>query len=244
MGVQVIDSHSYGAVGYKLQAAVGDDQKDQDPGSSATLGSFGGAITNTFTAATQALGLTTDQDPSEFGRLGLDFNFFPSVATLNIGASAIHNSNNPALLTSTAKNAWQDTVGFDTTIGVPSAHTTFQAEWVSQNTFNDNPTQGNFASRGEGWYLQSSTKPLAFFNKDWSNLDLNLRIENIVPNVNVAGASPSWVATSEQAATVGLKFYYVGKTYTSVDYTSYALNGDYGAIAGSSLFSIQQQFYY
>jgi|GEM_PF-2289978 hypothetical protein len=251
-GAQLITGHNYGAFGYKLQAALGDDQKDQDPGSSATLGAFGGAISNTYTAATQSLGLTTDQDPSEFARVGLDLNALPTVATLSVGASAIHNPTNSKLLavTGTAES-WQDTYGFDALLGIPAAKTQVQGEWVCQNSFANDASSyaakgvhGQLIGRAEGWYIESSTKPLAFFNKDWTQMDLNLRLEDVVPDVNAAGRLAPFVATSVQANTVGLKWSYKGRNYTSLNYTNYALNGDYKAIAGSSLFSVQQQINY
>jgi len=254
LGMQLVHGHSYGSFGYKVQAAVGDSQKDQDPGSAATTGAFGGAISNTYTAATQSLGLTTDQDLSEFVRVGLDLGFFPSVATLSVGASAIHNPGNTALLaTSGTAQTWQDTYGVDASLAMPLAQTVFTAEWVCQNSFANDASSyqgsgimGQFINRGEGWYLQSTTKPLAFFSKDLSNLDLNLRVESVTPNVNYAslpgnGAKAQFTATSVQANTIGLKYSYKGKTYTSFNYSNYALNGDYTAVAGSSLISLQQQ---
>jgi hypothetical protein len=254
MGIQMITSHNYGPVGYKLQAAIGDDQKDQDAGSSATVGAFGGAspASNTYTAATASapsLGLTTDGETSEFGRLGIDLNFVPSIVTVNVGGSLAHLDLNTALLPANpapgASQAWQDNTGADATVGFPMAQTTFQAEWVAQNSYNNATAKvpGKLVSRAEGWYVESTTKPLALFDKDWTSLDLNLRIESVAPNVNI-GASPAFVAHYENASTLGLKWYYGNRTYTSVNYTTYALNGNYGAIAGSQLFSVQQQFYF
>ena len=100
-------------------------------------------------------------------------------------------------------------------------------------------------------FRSSTTKPFALVDKDWTGLDLNLRIEATTPNVNIAsnplyhhGGADYFFATSEQASTVGLKWIYTGRTYTSVNYSVYGLNGNYGSIAGSSLFNVQQQFYF
>ena len=255
VGAQLDTGHSYGAVAYKVQVAVADDQKDQDAGSSSTLGAFGGALssTTTYTAGTAtapSLGLTTDQDPSEFARVGIDLDFFPQWAALNLGASAIHNPCDTALLsTSGTSQSWQDTYGFDGSLDIPAAQTKLQAEWVAQNSFSNASGAGLLTNRAEGWYVQSSTRPLAFFDGRLSGLELNLRLESVTPNVNMAsapgqGPAAQFTATSVQANTVALKYSYKGKTYTSVNYSNYALNGNYKAVAGSSLLSVQQQFNY
>ena len=240
MGVQFITSHNFGMIGYKLQAAVADNTSDQDPGSSVTTGSYG--------AGNPSLGLNVDQDPSEFGRFGLDLNFNPKVVTLNLGGSALHNSANTVFFATTgATENWSDNYGADFTLNVPIANDVVWGEWVMQDKFNNNgagtpAAAGNLVSHAEGWYITNSLKPLAFFNADWTNLELNARIEQFAPNVNANYAA--FAVNSEQAATIGLKYFYAGKSYTSVNYTSYALNGDYSAIGASSLFSVQQQFNY
>lgn len=268
MGLQAITSHSYGMFGYKIQAAVADNTSDQDPAS----GGFGGTYTNVITYpanvttvtttynATDGFGLKTDQDPSEFGRLGLDINIMPKVVTLNLGGSALHNSANTVFFATgkanAAKQIWSDNIGADFTLDAPVINDKLWGEWVSQNKFTDgggagiyagNKGPGSFNGRAEGWYLVNSIKPLAFVNADWQSLELLARIESFAPDVNAEGKSlvaNAYKATSEQAATVGMKYYYAGKNYTSINYTAYALNGNYRTLGPASLFTIQQQFNY
>jgi hypothetical protein len=255
MGVQMIQTHSYGAFGYKLQIEAANNVKDQD----AANGAFGGTYkvaaplpaTASYTAL-DSMGLKTDQDPSEMGRLGLDLNFFPSILKLNVGASALHNSNNSRLMTDDSTlQAWNDNYGYDFTLEIPVAKSTFWGEWVGQNAFTNSQQAGQPAGsaitklvHSEGWYVVDTMKPLALFNKDWTSLDLNLRLESVMKDTDLAANTLPWLATSEQAASVGLKYYWAGKNYTSVNYTSYALNGDYTALAPYSLFVVQQQFNY
>ncbi len=191
------------------------------------------------------MGLKTDQDPTEMGRLGVDLNFVPSIIKINVGGSALHNSNNTALLTSTGtKQAWNDNVGFDATLEIPMLQSKIWGEWVSQNNFTNTGKPGTFVSRQEGWYVVESLKPLAFLDKDMTQLEINARIENMVPFVDQQAIAPKYLPTSVQAATVGAKYFWAGKNYTSVNYTAYALNGNYGALAPASLIAVQQQFNY
>ena len=237
MGLQMIQSHSFGPIGYKLQLEAANNVKDQDPGSP-TGGQFVGG-------STDSMGLKTDQDPTEMGRLGIDLNFFPSIAKLNLGASALHNSVNTALMTADpTKQFWNDNIGYDATLVIPIVQSTVWAEWVSQNNFKNSPLAGTFINRQEGWYVVNTMKPLAFFNKDWTQLDLNMRLESFVNDVDAAANAAPWQVSSEQAASIGLKYYYAGKTYTSINYTAYGLNGDYSAVGAGSLLVLQQQFNY
>jgi hypothetical protein len=245
MGVQLVNGHNYGPVGFKVQVSVADNVNDQDPAN----GGFGGTYTNAISYpggvttvattynATDGFGLKTDQDPTEIGRLGLDLNFIPG-AKLNVGGSALHNSNDSQLMTAlAAKQAWSDNVGCDFTLEVPMAQSKVWGEWVSQNSFANLPSAGHFVGRTEGWYITDTMKPLAFFNKDLSNVELSGRWERMQPNVDTTH-------DNGQATTIGLKYLYAGKNYTSVNYTAYGAHGDFATsgYGDNSLFSVQQQF--
>jgi hypothetical protein len=247
MGLQMIQTHNYGSFAYKLQIEAANNVKDQDPANGAFGGTntvTGGVGTTTSYSALDSMGLKTDQDPTEMGRLGFDLNFFPSIAKLNVGASALHNSNNSQLMTgTTTKQAWNDNYGYDATLEIPSIKSIFWAEWVGQNAFAGNAT-GVALTHSEGWYVVDSMKPLAIFNKDWTMLDLNLRLENVVKNTDTAPLVAPFTVSSEQAASIGMKYFWAGKNYTSVNYTAYGVNGDYTAMGPYSLFVVQQQFNY
>lgn len=246
MGLQMIQTHKYGSFGYKLQVEAANNVKDQD----AANGGFGGSFTtvtstpSTTYSALDSMGLKTDQDPTEMARLGFDLNFFPSIAKLNIGASALHNSNNSQLMTGNpAKQAWNDNYGYDFTLEIPAIKSSVWGEWVAQNAFTGGAT-GVALAHSEGWYVVDSMKPLALVNKDWTMLDLNLRLENVVKNTDTAPLVAAYTVSSEQAASMGLKYFWAGKNYSSVNYTVYGVNGDYTAMGPYSLFVVQQQFNY
>ena len=99
-------------------------------------------------------------------------------------------------------------------------------------------------NHAEGWYIVSSMQPLKFFVKDAPAIEINARLESYDPDVNANYIYTPWKYSSEQACTVGLKWSYVGKNYTSINYTTYALNGDFAALNGTSLLAVQQQFNY
>ena len=73
-------------------------------------------------------------------------------------------------------------------------------------------------------------------------LEANLRYDNVVVDTNGAAKFKPWQPSSIQAITYGLKWSFYGKNYTSVNYTVYGVNGGFTALAGTELWTIQQQF--
>ena len=263
MGVHVWHEKSFGPIGYKMQFAVANDSGDQNPGT----GSLGGTQFLNTTATAFNLkdypftGQRTDQDPGEFGRLGIDLNFMPKIAKLNVGGSAIHNSTNKTFYATGVDGSQmgeQNVYGFDSTLAMDSLNWKVWGEWLASNNSvganssvaNSGPASkgiNSFAlTRSEAWYVTSCMQPLKFFMKDAPALDLNIRFDNFVANVDnqntPAAAAKPYAATSAQALSYGLKWSYVGKNYTSLNYTVYGFNGDFGALAGTELFVAQQQF--
>jgi hypothetical protein len=233
MGLHFWHEQSFGPVGYKAQFTVANDTSDQASGTNSLAG---------FPAQ------KTDQDPSEFGRLGVDLNFVPKWVKLNIGASAIHNSANSVFFSSSSTTqAWTDVAGADSTLELPFLNWKIWGEWVGSNSFGNNSLgYAGLKKRSEAWYVTSVMQPLKFFMKDPLMLDLNFRYENFVDNVDAANSLPAaaypFQATAAQAISYGIKWSYVGKNYTSLNYTIYGINGDFTALAGTELLVLQQQF--
>ena len=228
MGLHFKHAHGLGPIAYEIAFAIADDENDQASGVSAI-------------SATQAV----DQDPSEMGRLGLNLVFLndmlKDILAVKFGASAMHDSLNTAFMSSSpATQAWADNIGWDATIDVlKNWH--LLGEWVSRNSFT---ATAGLTKRQEGWYLLSTMEPLKWFDADAPKIEWNTRYEGFLPDVDRIGAATNLFATSDNAITTGVKWSFVGKNYTSVNYTVYGLGNNFGALAGTELWTIQQQFNY
>jgi len=254
MGLHFVQQDTFGPLGLKLQFALANDVNDGAPATNAS--SLAGAF------PTQAL----DNDPSEFGRVGLDLNFIPGLTKFNIGGSAIHDPEDTIMYANLPNQVkWADVYGVDGTIET-MGFWHLQGEWVARNAAtlgntgvlasNASPSPAALAggwnfttlTRSEGWYVASVMEPLKLFMKDPTKLEFNVRYDNYISNVDAIGAGAPFSASvgAGEAITTGLKWSFIGKNYTSVNYTVYGLNGDFGASgpAAANLWTIQQQFYY
>jgi hypothetical protein len=241
MGLHFTQQDTFGPLGLKLQFALANDVNDTS------------TVVNNGSLANQFPTQNVDNDPSEFGRVGLDLNFVPGLSKFNIGGSAIHDPENTvifATLPGTVK--WADVYGVDATIET-MGFWHLQGEWVARNmdTYNTPLATPTYSlTRSEGWYVTSVMEPLKLFMKDPTKLEFNMRYDNYINNVDAIGAGAVPTAANPFAAgeaiSTGLKWSFIGKNYTSVNYTVYGLNGDFGASgpAASNLWVIQQQFNY
>jgi hypothetical protein len=118
------------------------------------------------------------------------------------------------------------------------------AEFVHSNNMASNAAGTAYVdtSTQEGWYVTNILSPCKFFMKDAPGIDLNFRYENYNNNINAGPLHKPWQFNAEQAITYGLKWSYIGKNYTSLNYTMYALNGDFKVIGPTDLIVLQQQF--
>jgi hypothetical protein len=251
MGLHLMQQHDWDFLGYKAQFSLVNDSGikngnngDQPAGAYTLTGStlipaspLNGALGAVKVSADSAQ--TTDTNPSEVGRLGLDLKFIPAVA-LNVGASAVHDSAySQSFDTSTHNENWYDVEGLDATLTVKHIPWKVWGEFVGSNYMNG--TSG-LIQHSEGWYVTNSLRPLAFFMDDAPAIDCNIRYESFNANTDAAANLPYWATSSVQAISYGIKWRYDGKNYTSANYTVYAMNGNFAAAAGTELFSIQQQF--
>jgi hypothetical protein len=240
MGLHLKHKKDLGLFGYDLAFTIANDFDNSTKGGTGT-DSLAGAFPN------QA---GKDQDPSEFGRVGLSSSMplndlLPFGSKIAVGASALHNSENTALWTSSpAKELWSEVYGLDATVdtfqigfGTNMAPAVkLQAEWVAKNSFSAVP---GLTNRAEDWYALADVEPWRFFDVNAPKVEVLARYENAVPTVGSTAAY-----TSAQAATLGLRYQFVGKNYTSINYTSYALAGDFSALGGTEFWQLQQQFNY
>jgi hypothetical protein len=122
-------------------------------------------------------------------------------------------------------------------------------------------SDGSIASYGtvnrrEAWYALASIKPLNFVSSDAPQIELLGRFETVLPNVNnwsdqlggnftaVPGAlvyKTNYVSYQLNAASAGIKWTYFGNNHTSVNLTVYGADGNFGAMAGTEMFTVQQQ---
>jgi phosphate-selective porin len=239
MGLHFTQQDTFGPLGLKLQFALANDVNDQV------------AAANGSTLAAAFPTQNVDNDPSEFGRVGLDLNFVPGLSKFNIGASAIHDPENTVMYASLPGTVkWADVYGVDATIET-LGFWHLQGEWVARNAdayvTTANPAVPAYSlTRSEGWYVTSVMEPLKLFMKDPTKLEFNMRYDNYISNVDALGAGAAISANvgAGEAITTGLKWSFIGKNYTSVNYTVYGLNGDFGASgpAAANLWVLQQQF--
>jgi hypothetical protein len=250
MGIHLTQQHDWDFLGYKAQFAIANDSgikngnNGDQPAGGYTIGGatlipaspLNGALGAVKVSADQAQ--TTDTNPSEIGRLGLDLKFIPDVA-LSVGGSAVHDSAySQSFDTSSRNENWYDVAGLDASLTVKHVPWKVWGEYVGSNYMNANT---GLIQHAEGWYVTNSLRPFALFMAQPPAIDFNVRYESYNANTDAAANLPYWAVSSVQAVTYGIKWRYAGKNYTSANYTVYAMNGDFGAAAGSELFSIQQQ---
>jgi hypothetical protein len=247
MGLHFKHKKDLGLFGYNLAVTVANDTEnsaglDLTPTTS-SLGGWGAVPTG-------KTGQFVDQDPSEFGRFGLETSMplssmLPFGTKVAVGASALHNSENTAVWASSgAAEAWSDVYGLDLAIdtfqigsGTNMAPALkLQAEWAGKNNFK--ATTG-LTNRAEAWYALFDLEPWRFLDVNAPKVELLGRYESVMASVDTPTAYPS-----DQAVSLGLRYQFVGKNYTSINYTTYAVGGDFTAMGGTEFWQVQQQFNY
>jgi hypothetical protein len=237
MGIHVKQAKDFGPLAYSVAVTVANDENDTWFNNANTAAGDNAAGID----AAQA----NDQDPTEIARIGFDLKSFgdltKDILAVQFGASAMHDSLNTAFLSSSAATqSWADTAGWDAKVDVlKNWH--LIGEWVGRNTFT--PAAG-LTKRQEGWYITSVMEPLKWFDKDAPQIEWNTRYEGYLPDANKIGQQVNPYITSDNAITTGIKWSFVGKNYTSVNYTVYGYSNNFGSMAGTELWTIQQQFNY
>jgi hypothetical protein len=233
MGLHLKHSHDFGGMfGWTVQATVANDIENAT------------GLVDTSSVAGWSAAQAKDQDPSEFGRLGLDSSkSLPMGSKLSIGASAIHDSRNTAPWAGSGSAVgYADTFGGDAMLEM--------ADWKLQGEFASRASYGAGSfGRQEAWYLVSDLEPLKVWNADAPKVELLTRYEGDTADVDHVASNTDILAGSKNkpainAVSLGLRYYWIGKNYTSLNYTVYGINNDFSAAGGTEFWQVQQQFFY
>jgi len=251
MGLHFKQKHDFGFLAYDLGFDLVNDESENSNDGQGT-----DSLKSGF--AFQLL----DQDLSEIGRLGIDprilNDHLPWGLNLKVGASAFHDPENTAYLTSQAiKENWADTYGYDGRLGTARDILTVQSEWVhrdqygpgatgSGNTWTLQNNYGGVVGSAEGWYTTVAFQPLRIFNPQAPKVELLGRYDtfyylNQSPWVLSALNGAAGYTGSYNATTMGIKYTYKGNCNTSIDFTTYGLNNDFTAAGPTQLIQLQQQ---
>jgi hypothetical protein len=175
---------------------------------------------NTSSLATAFPSQTTDQNPTFNLRYGMTF------GPVKVGASYQKDSRDTVFMNSNAATrVFAETGGLDLRAEAGS-YAWLQAEWLGQNLING---AAGLTGRREGGYATLGVTP--FGSKV---IELVGRYERLT---FVGSNFPGFVA----ASTVGLNWNY-GKGRTSINYASYAVDDNFGALGHTALLSLQDQF--
>lgn len=208
------------------------------------------------------------QDWAEIGRLGLEPTFInrllPWDMTFKGGFSAFHDPENGMstsgdgnvyLTSQSIDEYWSNTDGADWRFDMTRHILAVTGEWVKREQYgpsynNTSPgtytavnVYGGLQGSAEGWYNTVSIQPWRLFDPTAPMVELlcryeAFRYENLSPFLQ--NALTDYTGTYN-ACTVGIKYTYKGNCHTSVDYTSYGLNGNFTSTGPTQLFQIEQQ---
>ena len=213
LGFHLIHSHDFEAWGYDWGWSLSNDGTDQSKGTNSLAGAFPGQ--------------TVDENPSLTGRLG--FKAWGAKA----GVSWQRNSKNSQFMASTpSAQAYDETLGLDLRFELAD-WLWIQGEWVAQQGINGDT---GLLGREEGSSLALGFYPVGFHKR--KDLEPTFRFERVV---FISPSSGAWAPSAYCAATAGLNWNF-GFGKTSVNYTAYGLDDNYGAIGQTSLFTLQDQF--
>ncbi|HTB21261.1 MAG TPA: porin [bacterium] len=246
MGLHFYHAHDLGFMAYTAAFDIVNDESEdsQDGQPTDTLGLA-------FPLQTQ------DQDVSEIGRLSFEpriaNNCLPFGAQFNFGASAFHDPENTAFHASQPQNEeWADAQGLDATLQTSRDVLYLQSEYVKKDqygpSFNTatllpNNVYGGLQGRAESYYVAGAFQPWRIFDPEAPRVELLARYENYyyddVSDWLRLALGP--YTGSFNAVTVALKYTYEGNCHTSINYTSYGLNNNFGSTGPTSFLQIEQQ---
>ena len=217
LGIQALKSRDFGKFGVNAAFAVSNDGSDQVKGGNTLALGFPAQI--------------TDENPTLTGRLGFSCDFGGTHNKL--GVSYQRNSKDTTFMASAPAAQ-----SIDESLGLDWRHehgkkAFAQIEWIGQNAGINGAT--GLTARKEGWYAESGVNILGIFVPQAADkLELLGRYERVNTNVHAAGYSPTITA-----ATTGVKWTYGKNSQTSVNYTAYGVDDNFGAAGNTGLFSLQ-----
>jgi hypothetical protein len=263
MGLHFIHKKKLGFVNYDLGATLGNNLADQTAGANKANTAFAASVVDENPSGTGRFGL----EPVILNEV-LPFKSKLKVGVSGAYDSLNASANNTPD-TSNAHDELLGVDGtFDLFAGAVKfqgeyvlANSYGAQPWSPANSNYSNNNGGLTGSYGlvntrEGWYGQTSIAPLKFVGDDMPQIELLGRFENATPNVNNylgvnQGAkvklnnstyiNSTYVPYQFQAATAGLKWTYLGNNHTSINYSTYGINGNFNAIGDTSLLVVQQQ---
>jgi hypothetical protein len=246
LGIHFYHAHDFGFLAYNLGVdIVNDESEDSVPGGGTD------SLKTGFPLQTE------DQDISEIGRLGLRpsalNDLLPFGAQFNFGASAFHDPENTQYYASQmSEEEWADAQGLDATLQTDRDVLYLQSEYVKRDQYgpsfttsglNFNNEYGGLQGRAESWYVAGSFQPWRILDADAPRVELLARYETYyyddVSNWLRLALGP--YTGSFNATTVALKYTYMGNCHTSINYTAYALNNNFGATGPTALLQLEQQ---
>ncbi|HTA16131.1 MAG TPA: hypothetical protein VK786_00110, partial [bacterium] len=246
MGVHLYHTHDFGFLSYTLGADIVNDESEDSQDGQAT-----DSLGTGFPLQTQ------DQDVSEIGRLGFEprilNDLLPFGARFSFGGSAFHDPENTQYHASQAsQEEWADAQGLDATFQTSRQVLYLQSEYVKKDqygpsfntsTMQPNNVYGGLQGRVESYYVSGSFQPWRLFDPEAPRVELLARYENYyyddVSNWLRLALGP--YTGSFNAVTVALKYTYQGNCHTSINYTSYGLNNNFGATGPTSFLQLEQQ---
>jgi len=246
MGVHLYHTHDFGFLSYTLGADIVNDESED---------SQDGQVTNTLGLAFPLQ--TQDQDVSEIGRISFEprifNNLLPFGARFNFGGSAFHDPENTYFHASHAnQEEWADAQGLDATLVSSRQVLYVQSEYVKRDqygpSFNTvtllpNDVYGGLQGRAESYYVSVALQPWRLFDPAAPRLELLGRYENYyyddVSDWLRLALGP--YTGSFNACTVALKYTYMGNCHTSVNYTTFGLNNNFGSTGPTGYLQIEQQ---
>jgi hypothetical protein len=216
LGIQVLKSRDFGKFGVNAALAASDDGGDQAKGSNSLATGFPSQF--------------NDENPTLTGRLGVSCGLWGGH---KLGVSYQRNSKDTVFMASSpAAQSFDETLGLDWRCEI-GKKAFAQAEWIGQNA-GINGASG-LTARREGWYAESGANLLGIFVPQASDkLELLGRYERVNTNLHAVTYSPTLTA-----ATAGIKWTYGKNSQTSLNYTAYGVDDDFGAAGNTGLFSLQ-----
>ena len=200
------------------------------------------------------------QDMAEIGRVGVEPRFLerllPFGTILKLGASAFHDPENTAYLTSQSRSEnWSDTQGLDAYLVTSREFLFLQSEYVKRDqygpaffpgaggTYSAANVYGGLQGRAESWYVTAGLQPWRLFDPEAPKVELLARYDTFYYDDMAPWLQQALTpyTGNYDAITVALKYTYRGNCHTSINDTTYGLNNDFSATGPTELLQLEQQ---